>query len=128
MKEFISCELLAQLYALGDCAALMDESPEQQQHRQEVLRKHAALTEALGVIGKVSTSTSTTPVPPPVDSSWIRPARYRHSQTGGKTAVRGPAPAVPQALPHTQAPASQSTGSLKQLAIKHKMAASSVPR
>uniref|UniRef100_H2UYQ4 Interferon-induced GTP-binding protein Mx n=1 Tax=Takifugu rubripes TaxID=31033 RepID=H2UYQ4_TAKRU len=104
VKEFISCELLAQLYALGDCAALMDESPEQQQHRQEVLRKHAALTEALGVIGKISTSTSTTPVPPPVDSSWIRPARYRHSQTGGKTVARGPAPAVPQALPHTQAP------------------------
>ncbi|XP_056895019.1 dynamin 3a isoform X1 [Takifugu flavidus] len=128
VKEFISCELLAQLYALGDCAALMDESPEQQQHRQEVLRKHAALTEALGVIGKISTSTSTTPVPPPVDSSWIRPARYRHSQTGGKTVARGPAPAVPQALPHNQAPASQSTGGLKQLAIKHKMAPSSVPR
>lgn len=106
----------------------MDESPEQQQHRQEVQRKHAALTEALGVIGKISTSSSIIPVPPPVDSSWICPARYRHSQTGGKTTARGPAPAVPQALPHTQAPASQSTGSPKQLTIKHKMAPSSVPR
>lgn len=124
MKEFISCELLAQLYALGDCVALMDESPEQRQRREEVLRKHAALTEALGVIGNISTSTCTTPVPPPVDSSWLQPARYRHSERSGKTAARGPAPAVP----HARGPASQSSGGLKQLAVKHKMAPASVPR
>ncbi|CAF95196.1 unnamed protein product, partial [Tetraodon nigroviridis] len=93
VKEFISCELLAQLYALGDCAALMDESPEQRQRREEVLRKHAALTEALGVIGEISASTYTTRLPPPVDSSWRQGARYGHSET----AVRGPAPAVPGA-------------------------------
>lgn len=118
MKEFISCELLAQLYALGDCAALMDESPEQRQRREEVLRKHAALTEALGVIGEISASTYTTRLPPPVDSSWRQGARYGHSET----AVRGPAPAVPGA------PASQSTGALKQLTVGHKMAPTSVPR
>ncbi|KAI4828756.1 hypothetical protein KUCAC02_022832 [Chaenocephalus aceratus] len=47
VKEFISSELLAQLYALGECSALMDESTEQQKYREEVLRKHAALKEAL---------------------------------------------------------------------------------
>uniref|UniRef100_A0A3Q1FEE1 Interferon-induced GTP-binding protein Mx n=1 Tax=Acanthochromis polyacanthus TaxID=80966 RepID=A0A3Q1FEE1_9TELE len=76
VKEFISSELLAQLYALGECSVLMDESPEQQQHRVEVLSKHAALKEALAVIGEISTSTCTTPLPPPVDSSWIQPSRY----------------------------------------------------
>uniref|UniRef100_A0A8C2XRV4 Interferon-induced GTP-binding protein Mx n=1 Tax=Cyclopterus lumpus TaxID=8103 RepID=A0A8C2XRV4_CYCLU len=75
VKEFISSELLAQLYALGERSALMDESPEQQRHREEVLRKHAALKEALAMIAKFSTSTCTTPLPPPVDSSWIRPSR-----------------------------------------------------
>ncbi|KAF0042358.1 hypothetical protein F2P81_005890 [Scophthalmus maximus] len=75
VKEFISSELLAQLYALGECSALMHESPEQQGHREEVLRKHAALKEALTVIGEISTSTCTTPLPPPVDSSWIQPSR-----------------------------------------------------
>uniref|UniRef100_A0A673C6M7 Interferon-induced GTP-binding protein Mx n=1 Tax=Sphaeramia orbicularis TaxID=375764 RepID=A0A673C6M7_9TELE len=79
VKEFISSELLAQLYALGECSALMDESPEQQQHREEVLRKHAALKEALSVIGEISTSTCSTPLPPPVDSSWIQPTRYIHT-------------------------------------------------
>lgn len=75
MKEFISSELLAQLYALGETSPLMDESPQQQRHREEVLSKHAALKEALAVIANISTSTCTTPLPPPVDSSWIQPAR-----------------------------------------------------
>lgn len=77
VKEFISSELLAQLYALGECSALMDESPEQKQHREEVLRKHSALKEALTVIGEISSSTFTTPLPPPVDSSWIQHQRYK---------------------------------------------------
>uniref|UniRef100_A0A8C6LV25 Interferon-induced GTP-binding protein Mx n=1 Tax=Nothobranchius furzeri TaxID=105023 RepID=A0A8C6LV25_NOTFU len=64
MRDLIS-ELLAQLYALGECTSLMDESPEQRQHREEVLRKHVALKEALAVIGEVSSSTCTTPLPPP---------------------------------------------------------------
>ncbi|XP_077572793.1 dynamin 3a isoform X2 [Stigmatopora nigra] len=56
VKEFISSELLARLYALGDSSALMDESPEQRQHRQQVLDKHAALQAALDIIGEISTS------------------------------------------------------------------------
>lgn len=92
VKEFISSELLAQLYALGESSALMDESLEQQQHREEVLSKHAALKEALAVIGTISTSTCTTPVPPPVDSSWIQPSRYRPacSAQGCSDACRRP--------------------------------------
>uniref|UniRef100_A0A8D0AEL0 Interferon-induced GTP-binding protein Mx n=1 Tax=Sander lucioperca TaxID=283035 RepID=A0A8D0AEL0_SANLU len=113
VKEFISSELLAQLYALGECSALMDESPEQQQHREEVLRKHAALKEALAVIAKFSTSTCTTPLPPPVDSSWIQPSRFssppsptlpRKSVTSGKPVVRGHAPSVPRVHAHTPSP------------------------
>lgn len=102
VKEFISSELLAQLYALGECSALMDESPEQQQHRVEVLRKHDALQEALAVIGDISTSTCTTPLPPPVDSSWIQPfclTPSRNSVIGGKPATRGLAPPAPR-VPH----------------------------
>ncbi|XP_031167547.1 dynamin 3a isoform X1 [Sander lucioperca] len=107
VKEFISSELLAQLYALGECSALMDESPEQQQHREEVLRKHAALKEALAVIAKFSTSTCTTPLPPPVDSSWIQPSSPtlpRKSVTSGKPVVRGHAPSVPRVHAHTPSP------------------------
>uniref|UniRef100_A0A3Q4IAB9 Dynamin GTPase n=1 Tax=Neolamprologus brichardi TaxID=32507 RepID=A0A3Q4IAB9_NEOBR len=96
VKEFISSELLAQLYALGECSALMDESPEQQQHRVEVLQKHAALKEALAAIGEISTSTCTTPLPPPVDSSWIKPSSLPKTAASGKPGIRSHAPPVPR--------------------------------
>lgn len=71
MKEFINAELLAQLYSAGDQNSLMDESQEQAQRRDEVLRTHQALKEALAIIGDISTTTVTVPVPPPVDTSWV---------------------------------------------------------
>ncbi|XP_061540795.1 dynamin 3a isoform X3 [Phycodurus eques] len=79
VKEFISSELLAQLYALGDCSALMDESPEQRQHREQVLGKHAALQAALDIIGVISTSGNA-------------PSDVSHS---GMRQFRRPAPAAP---------------------------------
>uniref|UniRef100_A0A8D3DFK9 Interferon-induced GTP-binding protein Mx n=1 Tax=Scophthalmus maximus TaxID=52904 RepID=A0A8D3DFK9_SCOMX len=71
VKDFINAELLAQLYSAGDQNALMDESQEQAQRRDEVLRTHQALKEALAIIGDISTSTFTVPMPPPVDTSWV---------------------------------------------------------
>ncbi|XP_070687858.1 dynamin 3a isoform X2 [Pempheris klunzingeri] len=131
VKEFISSELLAQLYALGECSALMDESPEQRQHREEVLRKHAALKEALAVIGKISTSTCTTPLPPPVDSSWIQPSSptlLKKSETSGRPVVRGHAPSVPRVPAHSGPTAASSTDGLQQLAGQPNRAPPSVPR
>ncbi|KAM4548939.1 dynamin 3a isoform 2-T2 [Odontesthes bonariensis] len=128
VKEFISSELLAELYALGECSALMDESPEQQQHREEVLRKHAALKEALAVIGDISSSTCTTPLPPPVDSSWIQPSSSsfpKNSVAGGKPVIRGHAPPVPR-VPHTGPRASPD--SFQQLTSQHNRAETNVPR
>ncbi|XP_013890197.1 dynamin-3, partial [Austrofundulus limnaeus] len=95
VKEFISSELLAQLYALEECTALMDESPEQRQHREEVLRRHAALKEALAVIEEISTSTCSTPLPPPVDSSWRQQSEWSHPgkpRAGDRLLVPGSAP------------------------------------
>ncbi|KAA0719628.1 Dynamin-3 [Triplophysa tibetana] len=75
VKDFINAELLAQLYSAGDQNALMDESQEQVQRREEVLRTHHALKEALGIIGDISSTTITTPLPPPVDNSWLQTAQ-----------------------------------------------------
>uniref|UniRef100_A0A6Q2X3K2 dynamin GTPase n=1 Tax=Esox lucius TaxID=8010 RepID=A0A6Q2X3K2_ESOLU len=68
VKDFINAELLAQLYSAGDQGALMDESQEQVQRRDEVLRTHQSLKEALAIIGDISTSTISTPMPPPATS------------------------------------------------------------
>ncbi len=62
-------------------AAASDQLPNDLEEAERLINKHAALKEALAVIGKISTSTCTTPVPPPVDSSWIQPSRYTHGHT-----------------------------------------------
>ncbi|XP_051930234.1 dynamin 3a isoform X2 [Hippocampus zosterae] len=96
VKEFISSELLAQLYALGDCSALMDESPDQRQHREQVLGKHAALQAALNIINEISTSSYA------AHSDLSRSGTRHCSSTwskkaanGGKSQTRGRAPPVP---------------------------------
>lgn len=74
-KDFIHSELLAYLYSSGDQNSLMEESADQAQRRDEMLRMYHALKEALHIIGDISTSTVTVPVPPPVNDTWIQEAR-----------------------------------------------------
>lgn len=70
-KDFINGELLAHLYASGDQAQMMEESPEEALKREEMLRMYHACKEALRIIGDVSMATVTTPVPPPVKNDWL---------------------------------------------------------
>ncbi|XP_041646908.1 dynamin 3a isoform X2 [Cheilinus undulatus] len=130
VREFISSELLAQLYALGEGAALMDESAEQQQHRQEVLRKHTALKEALSVIGQISTSTCTTPLPPPVDSSWIKTSSVapQKSSSSSRPGGRGVAPSAPRLPPHAGPLAPTGTDGLRKPQSQPHRPPPSVPR
>ncbi|XP_077073419.1 dynamin-1 isoform X3 [Siphateles boraxobius] len=99
VKDFINADLLAQLYSTGDQNALMDESQEQVQRREEVLRTHHALKEALAIIGDISTSTITTPLPPPVDSSWLQAGQ------GGSRRSPPPSPTAPRRMSAGQRPA-----------------------
>lgn len=50
----------------------MEESADQAQHREEMLRMYHALKEALDIIGDISTTTVSTVMPPPVDDSWLQ--------------------------------------------------------
>ncbi|ERE71234.1 dynamin-1-like protein [Cricetulus griseus] len=106
-KEFIFSELLANLYSCGDQNTLMEESAEQAQRRDEMLRMYHALKEALSIIGDINTTTVSTPMPPPVDDSWLQvqsvPAG-RRSPTSSPTPQRR-APAVPPARPGSRVPA-----------------------
>ncbi|XP_076000281.1 dynamin-2 isoform X2 [Genypterus blacodes] len=70
-KDFIHSELLAYLYSSGDQSSLMEESADQAQRRDEMLRMYHALKQALVIIGDISANTISTPVPPPVNDSWI---------------------------------------------------------
>lgn len=79
VKDFINSELLAQLYSSEDQNTLMEESAEQAQRRDEMLRMYQALKEALAIIGDINTATVSTPAPPPVDDSWLQ-----HSRRSGR--------------------------------------------
>ncbi|XP_068104553.1 dynamin-1 isoform X10 [Hyperolius riggenbachi] len=106
-KEFIHSELLAHLYSCGDQNTLMEESAEQAQHRDEMLRMYHALKEALNIIGDINTTTITVPMPPPVDDSWLQVQSVptgRRSPTSSPTPQRR-APAVPPARPGSRGPA-----------------------
>ncbi|XP_008286751.1 dynamin-2 isoform X3 [Stegastes partitus] len=107
-KDFIHSELLAYLYSAGDQGSLMEESAEQAQRRDEMLRMYHALKEALVIIGDISTTTVSVPVPPPVDDNWIakdpspppasRPASSTAPPPSRPPAVRGPTPGPPPPL------------------------------
>ncbi|XP_008327656.1 dynamin-2 isoform X8 [Cynoglossus semilaevis] len=71
-KDFIHSELLAYLYSSGDQNSLMEESADQAQRRDEMLRMYHALKEALTIIGDISANTISTPVPPPVNDTWMQ--------------------------------------------------------
>ncbi|XP_076126799.1 dynamin-1 [Alosa pseudoharengus] len=88
-KEFIHAELLAQLYSCGDQNSLMEESQEQAQHRDEMLRMYHALREALNIIGDISTTTITTAMPPPVDTSWLQ---VQGGPSGRRSPMSSPTP------------------------------------
>ncbi|XP_028318984.1 dynamin-1a isoform X2 [Gouania willdenowi] len=102
-KEFINSELLAQLYSCGDQNTLMEESQEQAQHRDEMLRMYHALREALSIIGDISTTTVTTAMPPPVDDSWLQVSR---GGSGGRSPATSPTPnrRAPPARPGSRGP------------------------
>ncbi|KAK7896017.1 hypothetical protein WMY93_021342 [Mugilogobius chulae] len=105
-KEFINAELLAHLYSCGDQNSLMEESQEQAQHRDEMLRMYFALKEGLSIIGDISTSTVTTAMPPPVDDSWLQVQR---GGSGGRSPATSPtpnrrAPPGPPARPGSRGP------------------------
>ncbi|KAI1905049.1 hypothetical protein AGOR_G00011940 [Albula goreensis] len=98
-KDFINAELLANLYSCGDQNSLMEESAEQAQHRDEMLRMYHALREALSIIGDISTTTVSTALPPPVDDSWLQvqggPSGRRSPATSPTPQRRAPPPGPP---------------------------------
>ncbi|XP_062395934.1 dynamin-2-like [Sardina pilchardus] len=107
-KKFIHCELLSYLYSSGDQSSLMEESADQAQRRDEMLRMYHALKEALKIIGDISTTTISVPVLPSsrIDANWLqkesgppsqrRPPPASAAPPGRPPAVRGPTPGPPQ--------------------------------
>lgn len=65
---------MAHLYSTGEQSSMMEESVEEAQRRDEILRMYHASKEALSIIQEISTSTVTVPTPPPVKDDWLEPS------------------------------------------------------
>uniref|UniRef100_A0A8C4LRW8 Dynamin-2 n=1 Tax=Equus asinus asinus TaxID=83772 RepID=A0A8C4LRW8_EQUAS len=99
VSAFIHHELLAYLYSSSDQSSLMEESADQAQRRDDMLRMYHALKEALSIIGDISTSTVSTPVPPPVDDTWLQSASsHRSGQPASFSAPPIPSRPGPQSV------------------------------
>lgn len=66
IKAFLNADLMAHLYSACDQGTMMEESAEEAQRREEILRMYHAIKDALNIISDVSSNTVTTPIPPPV--------------------------------------------------------------
>lgn len=63
-KEFMKSELWTTLFRQGDQAALMEESPEEERRRTDLMKTYQACKEALGIISEVNMKTSSSlPIP-----------------------------------------------------------------
>ncbi|KAK6979488.1 dynamin-1 [Biomphalaria glabrata] len=96
MKVFIKDDLMPGLYSAGDQGQMMEESAEEAQRREEILRMYHATKDALQIIAEVSTSTVTTPTPPPVKDDWLS---EESANSGPAYNNRPPSPARPRAAP-----------------------------
>ncbi|XP_059047516.1 dynamin isoform X1 [Achroia grisella] len=103
-KDFINGELLAHLYASGDQSQMMEESPEEAQKREEMLRMYHACKEALHIIGDVSMATVSTPVPPPVKNDWLESRLESNLSPPSPGGMRRAAPAQQGSLGQRGAP------------------------
>ena len=55
-------------------SSMMEESQEEAQRREEILRMYHATKEALTIIQDIATTTVSTPTPPPVKDDWLEPS------------------------------------------------------
>ena len=102
-KDFIYGELLANLYAAGDQAQMMEESKEEERHREEMLRMYQACREALRIIGDVTMQTSYTSAPPPVkDDHWLRAQQSSPTPTSPNATMKRPVVSTPSNQPSAQ--------------------------
>lgn len=108
-KLFMYSDLWTTLFHQGDQATLMEESPEEERRRTDMLKTYQACKEALNIISEVNMKTSSTPMPPPVKSDWtpaaITPAPKPIVAPNPKPSlVPNPKPLVPTTLKPMVAP------------------------
>eukprot|EP01135_Chromosphaera_perkinsii_P012211 Nk52_evm30s2612 gene=Nk52_evmTU30s2612 len=97
LQEFCANDVVANLYRAGSVEELMEESPEEQERRDNMLKMLNMSKEAIKIIGQVGSSTRSTPLPPPVaeEDDVLAKKMSHHGPPGGQP----PRPSRPSARP-----------------------------
>ena len=100
-REYINGDLLRTLLSEGEM--LMEESQQEAQRREDLLRTYNSLKEALNIIGEVNMSTTYVPPPPPLKNDW-RPPPAAAAAASNRTSIPPPAaaPSLQQQVKPTQ--------------------------
>ncbi|KAI0989351.1 hypothetical protein GJ496_010795 [Pomphorhynchus laevis] len=103
VKEYMAQEVLAHLYSI-DTKSLMVENPEEVEKRNQMIKLYNATKEALSIISDISTNTSGSAAPPPVNMDWLHVEsddKRQPSLTNNTmlTSNLRPAPMLPPATP-----------------------------
>ena len=97
-REYINGDLLRTLLSEGEM--LMEESQQEAQRREDLLRTYHSLKEALNIIGEVNMSTTYVPPPPPLKNDWRPPPPPLPSSNRASV----PPPVLPPAPQHVLKP------------------------
>ncbi|XP_052720706.1 dynamin-1-like isoform X5 [Crassostrea angulata] len=101
VKDFIGADLLAHLYSTTEQGSLMEESAEEAQRRDELIRMYSVTKEALSIIGDITMNTNSTPVPPPVDDEWLKVDQsVQNGRPNSRPSSPKPGRAPPPPLPN----------------------------
>ena len=65
---------------------MMEESADETQRREEMLRMYHATKDALQIISEVATTTVSTPTPPPVKDDWLEVSNGSSGSSSGGSA------------------------------------------
>lgn len=97
-REYINGDLLRTLLSEGEM--LMEESQQEAQRREDLLRTYHALKEALNIIGEVNMSTTYVPPPPPLKNDWrpppAQPATAAAAAAPNRASIPPPAASMQQ--------------------------------
>jgi len=96
-KEFMHSELWGTLFRQSDQAALMEESPEEERRRTDLMKTYQACKEALHIISEVNMKTSSSlPLGAPTFASSLKtPAASFKVSSNLQSALQPPLPAPP---------------------------------
>ena len=98
-KDFMHSELWTSLFRQSDQGALMEESPEEERRRTDLMKTYQACKEALGIISEVSMKTSSSislaPISHSLPSSQKPTSAFPTSSTSDHQIYQAPLPPTP---------------------------------